>query len=90
MGQCGAFLQFLVDMVHFGRGGGAFTLDPLPPSPLHSSNTLGGRASGGQMPSATAKCDSEPNLLKYQLRDPLQVCATQQSKAGRCLVLCRV
>ena len=31
MGQCGAFLQFLVDMVHSGRGGGV--LDHLPPSP---------------------------------------------------------
>ena len=48
MGQCGAFLQFLVDMVHFGRGGGAppwtpFPLSPgpLPPSLLRSSNALG-------------------------------------------------
>ena len=32
MGQCGAFLQFLVDMVHSGKGGGAH-LDHLPPSP---------------------------------------------------------
>ena len=40
MGQCGAFLQFLVDTVHFGGGvgGGA---PPWTPSPLRSSNTLG-------------------------------------------------
>ena len=34
MGQCGAFLQFLVDMVHSGRGGGGsppWTPSPLPP-----------------------------------------------------------
>ena len=47
MGQCGAFLQLLVDMVQFGRGGGAPpwtlsppSLDPSPPSPLRSSNAL--------------------------------------------------
>ena len=48
MGQCGAFLQFLVDMVHSGRGGGGSPpwtpslppLDPLPPIPLRSSNAL--------------------------------------------------
>ena len=38
MGQCGALLQFLVDMVHSGRGGGA--LPPCTPSPLRSSNAL--------------------------------------------------
>ena len=39
MGQWGAFLQFLVDMVHFGKGGGLTPspppLDP-PPSPPHA------------------------------------------------------
>ena len=30
MGQCGAFLQLMVGMIHFGRGG----LSPGPPSPL--------------------------------------------------------
>ena len=29
MGQCGTFLQFLADMLHFARGGGG--LDPPPP-----------------------------------------------------------
>ena len=33
MRQCGAFLQFLVDMVHFGRGGGAPPWTPSPPPP---------------------------------------------------------
>ena len=48
MGQCGAFLQFLVDMVHFGRGG-VSPVDPLLLSPLHSSNALGwgGLGEGG-------------------------------------------
>ena len=30
MGQCGAFLQILVGMVHFGKGGG-LSPPPLPP-----------------------------------------------------------
>ena len=40
MGQCGAFLQFLVDMVHFGRGGGGSSpppsaqATPCPPPPV--------------------------------------------------------
>ena len=49
MRQFGAFLQFLAHMVHSGREGGGFPpwttspppLDPLPPSPLRSSNPLG-------------------------------------------------
>ena len=45
MGQCGAFLQFLVDMVHFGGGEGGLPPGPPPPLPwtpfpLRSSNAL--------------------------------------------------
>ena len=55
MGQCGAFLQFLVNMVHSGRGGGGGSppwttspppLDPLPPLPPPLKQRPGGGGSG--------------------------------------------
>ena len=41
MGQCGAFLQFLVDMVQSSGGGGP-PLDPVPPLPLPLKQRPGG------------------------------------------------
>ena len=43
MGQCGAFLQFLVDMVQSGRGRGALPpWTPFPPPPSAQATLWGG------------------------------------------------
>ena len=78
MGQCGPFLQFLVDMVHSGRGGGGGGLDPLPPLPWTPSPPP---------PSAQATpCPPPPPLqLVLHLRDIAQEKWIPQKAGTTCL-----
>ena len=62
MHQCGAFLQFLVDMVHFGKGGSP-PWTPSPPPPSAQATPWGG---GDTEPKWLRSSDAHSSLLNTQ------------------------